>query len=105
MLIVALSAAAAVAASGTAAPWEYTAPAVGLVSTVIGGWWAPVQAVPLIAKDVGAALVSLYVNWAPVVTAAPTAIVPFQDAFLAVTDLPDCDHVPLQPLLSCWLPA
>lgn len=104
-MTVALSAAAAVAAIGTAVPCEYTAPGAGLVSTVIGGWCAPTHVVPLIAKEVGAVFVPLYVNWAPVVTAAPTAIAPFQDAFFAVTALPDCDQVPLQPLVSVWLPA
>lgn len=53
------SAAAAVAASGTASPREYTAPASGLVSTVIGGWCAPTHEVPLTAKFAGAALLPL----------------------------------------------
>lgn len=74
------------------------------MSTATGGWWAPVQEVPLTAKAVGAVLVPLYVNWAPVVTAAPAAIVLFQSAWATVTFFPDWDQVPLQPLESFWSP-
>lgn len=57
--MVAPSAAAAVAASGTGSPTAWTAPGAGLVRTAVGGWWAPVHGVPLTAKEVGAALVPL----------------------------------------------
>ncbi len=47
------------AARGTGSPALKAAPASGLVSTAMGGWWAPAQTVPLTVKAVGAALLPL----------------------------------------------
>ncbi|OII62859.1 hypothetical protein BJP40_26850 [Streptomyces sp. CC53] len=59
LLMLAPSAAAAVAARGTGSPALKAAPGSGLVSTATGGWWAPAQTVPLTVKRVGAALLPL----------------------------------------------
>lgn len=59
---------------------------------------------PFTVKLVGAALVPLYVNCAPVVTAAPEAIFALKEALFTVMVFPAWDQVPLHPLPSFWLP-
>jgi hypothetical protein len=38
-------------------------------------------------------------------TVPPVATLPFHDRLATVTFLPDCVHVPFQPLCSAWFPA
>ncbi len=82
------------------------APGAGLVRVVVGAACTPVQAVPLTANEVGAALVPLYEKLAPALAEPPAGMVPFQSALTTVTFLPDWLQVPLQPTPeSVWLPA
>jgi hypothetical protein len=57
------------------------------------------QVAPFSVKDVGAVLVPEWEPLKPMSTDAPGASVPFHAALVAVTLVPDCDQVALQP---CW---
>jgi hypothetical protein len=63
----------------------------------------PVQATPLTAKFVGAGLAVLFHDpLKPIVVEPPVVSEPFQLSLTAVTCVPDCVYVALQPWVTCW---
>lgn len=76
-----------------------------VVGVVVGvGEELPAQARPLRVNPAGAGLSSDEEAMRPRVTLAPFPSEPFQLSLVAVTLLPDWDHVAPQPWVMCWPP-
>jgi hypothetical protein len=71
--------------------------AVGLAVTV-----PPLQTAPFSVKDAGTGLLLVHAPLKPMVAEALVPSAPFQVMLATVTFRPDCDQVPLQPLVTAW---